>query len=312
MNSKNVGASVYAKLRNIAKERRMDTSVLLRRYAQERLLYRMSVSTVAEEFCLKGGVLMSAYNDGNLLRPTEDIDFNGFRKGAGVDDLRKALSVVLATEVEDDGVEFEIGTMTIEKDRTGLIGGGKIRMSANVHTAKVDLRVDVGFGNPITPGVRFMEMPTLLGDVAPRPMVLAYPLETVFSEKLHAMAAFGAANTRLKDFYDLYLIVGMHGFECRDLVAAVRNTFEAQERDIPETLPACLTPEFAEDKAASWRVFLDRIDERDPLELAEVVAELSAFVEPVIAAARDGAENRLEWTPGGGWREATGTSVTLA
>lgn len=310
MSERNIAASIYGKLRNEARTRGLDMTVLLRRYAQERLLYRLSVSEIADEFCVKGGILMTAYNGGNLLRPTEDIDFNGFRRGASAEILRQALGTVLATEVDDDGVRFDMSSMSVEKDRVGIISGGKIKMNAFIHTARVDLRVDVGFGNPITPGVRRMEMPTLLDTVAPRPRVLAYPLETVFSEKLHAMAAFGAANTRLKDFYDLHVVVGAHEFDCSALAQAVRNTFAAQERPIPDTPLACLTVEYASERDRAWKVFLDRIDAgADAPSLRDVVAKLSEFAHPVLDAAKRGVDPSLRWIPSSGWGACAAPAV---
>lgn len=301
MNAKNVGASVYAKLKNLARERQIDMPVMLKRYAQERLLYRLSVSPVADEFCVKGGLLLTAYNSGNLLRPTEDIDFNGFRKGSTIETLRRSLEQVVATPVEDDGVVFLVETMNIKKEHTGIISGGKIVIGARIHTANVEVRVDVGFGNAITPGVRMLEMPTLLDSVAPRPMVLAYPLETVISEKYHAMAMFGAANTRIKDFFDIWTLIRIHDFEAQPLVSAIENTFEAQERPIPDMPLACLTEEYARDKQVAWTLFLEKIDERESIPFLDVISDLSDFAWPVMKAAQSGARLDLFWTPNAGW-----------
>jgi predicted nucleotidyltransferase component of viral defense system len=301
MNGKNVAESVYAKLRNLARERRLDVPVMLKRYAQERLLYRLSVSPVASEFCLKGGVLLTAYNQGNLLRPTEDIDFNGFRKGSTIETLRKALAIVLATPVEDDGVVFMIDTMNIKREHTGLINGGRIIITARIHTAKVDVRVDVGFGNPVTPGAKELEMPTLLDSIAPRPHILAYPMETIISEKLHAMVSWGQANNRLKDYFDIWTLIRMHSFNADDLVQAVVNTFDAQERPIPDMPFAALTEEYARDKQVAWSIFLDKIDEREDVVFLDVVSDLSDFAWPIMTAAQSGAHLSSIWTPGHGW-----------
>jgi predicted nucleotidyltransferase component of viral defense system len=301
MNGRNVAESVYAKLRNLAKERRVDVPVMLKRYAQERLLYRLSVSPVASEFCVKGGLLLTAYNQGNLLRPTEDIDFNGFRKGATIETLRKALEIVIATPVEDDGVLFNLDTMNIKKEHTGIINGGRIIIAARIHTANIEVRVDVGFGNAVTPGAKELEMPTLLDTIAPRPRVLAYPMETVISEKLHAMVMFGQANNRLKDYFDIWTLIRMHGFHSDDLVRAVINTFDAQERPIPDMPFAALTEEYARDKQVAWSIFLDKIDEREDIVFLDVVSDLSDFAWPIMTAAQSGANLSSIWTPERGW-----------
>ncbi|MCS4088655.1 nucleotidyl transferase AbiEii/AbiGii toxin family protein [Rhizobium sp. BK176] len=312
MNGKNVAESVYAKLRNLAKERRVDVPVMLKRYAQERLLYRLSVSSVASEFCVKGGLLLTAYNKGNLLRPTEDIDFNGFRRGATIETLRKALEIVLATPVEDDGVLFLMDTMNIKKEHTGIISGGKIIIAARIHTANVEVRVDVGFGNAVTPGAKELEMPTLLDSMAPRPRVLAYPLETVISEKYHAMAMFGSANTRIKDYFDVWTLIRMHNFQSDDLVRAVINTFDAQERSIPDMPFAALTEEYARDKQVAWSIFLDKIDERDDIIFLDVVSDLSDFAWPIMTAAQGGANIPSIWTPENGWSRKPELALSMS
>lgn len=303
MNTRNIGASVYAKLRNLARERDVDIPVMLRRYVQERLLYRLSVSPVASEFCVKGGLLLTAYNSGNLLRPTEDIDFNGFGRGRSMEALREALQIVISTPVEDDGVWFDAESMQIKKEHTGLIGGGKIMLLARLHTARVEVRVDVGFGNAITPDVRMLEMPTLLDGLAPRPMVLAYPMETVIAEKLHAMAEFGMLNTRIKDHFDIWTLMNLHSFDADQLAAAVRNTFDVQNRSIPEMPFACLTEEFAREKQEAWRLFLNKIDEKDDILFVEVCADLSDFVWPFVEAAQTSSRTGLVWDSGRGWEK---------
>jgi len=301
----NVGASVQARLKNLSKERGIDMIALLRRYAQERLLYRLSVSDEASNFCVKGGLLLSAYNDGDLLRPTEDIDFNGFDPGADVATVEKAIRRVLATEVADDGVVFFPQTIRVEKDRTGRIPGGKISFSARVHTSKVEVRVDVGFGNPVSPEVRKLVMPTLLEGVAPRPEVLAYPLETVIAEKVHAMVQFGLLNTRVKDYFDLWMLSRTQAFEGADLVSALSRTFEAQGREIPATPLDGLTADYAVEQDRAWRAFLGRIHHRGSLDLAAVVADVAEMVHPVAEAARSGETLDASWVPGAGWERPT-------
>lgn len=309
MSGKNVGASVYQRLRNLSKERGLDMPGLLRRYAQERLLYRLSVSEYAENFCIKGGVLLSAYNRGDLLRPTEDVDFNGFDREANIQDLEKVLRSILTLPVADDGVTFDVESMKIEKDRTGIIPGGKIALRAAVHTADVLVRVDVGFGNPVNPDAKWIKMPTLLDGTAPQPEVLAYPLETVIAEKLHAMVEFGMANTRVKDYFDIWMLSRLHSFEGDALTAAVAETFSVQEREIPPAEIDGLTQDFAEDAEDMWNAFLKRIDARSRVLFPDVVADLSEMLHPITEAARIGEVFHGTWRPGEGWQELANEPV---
>ena len=304
MSGKNIGAGVYARLQNLARERKLDMVGVLRRYVQERLLYRLSVSDEASNFCVKGGLLLSFYNEGNLLRPTEDIDFNGFDPDSDITTLQEALQTILSVDVPDDGVRFLAETMKVEKDRVGLIPGGKVSMQALVHTAKVDIRVDVGFGNPINPEVRRIVMPTILGNIAPQPEVLAYPLETVIAEKIHAMVQFGIDNTRVKDYFDMWMLAGMHTLDGALLVEAVTRTFEAQQREIPPAELDGLTADFADYAADSWQRFLRKIDSKSAVALDEVVEVLSEMIHPVTEAARMGENFDSVWQPEGGWQHA--------
>ena len=301
MSGKNVGAAVHQRLRNLSKERGLDMTGLLRRYVQERLLYRLSVSDEAENFCIKGGVLLSFYNEGDLLRPTEDIDFNGFDSEADIGTLTRALVNILAVPVDDDGVVFHVETMKIKKDRIGLIPGGKVQLLADVHTACVEISVDVGFGNPINPDVRRVRMPTILSGIAPQPVVYAYPLETVIAEKVHAMAQFGYDNTRLKDYFDIWILANSQTFDGESMTKAVVETFAAQHREIPRAEFEGLTAEFAEASAGRWKAFLRKIDSKGDTSLEEVVGVLSEMIHPVTEAARLGEVFQGVWEPDTGW-----------
>jgi predicted nucleotidyltransferase component of viral defense system len=301
----NVGASTATKLKNYARENGLDMLTVLRRYAQERLLYRLSVSPEADRFCLKGGLLLAAYNNGDLLRPTEDIDFNGFDEDGSVELLEESLRVILAQPVEDDGVIFLPETMRVTKDREGILSGGKVVLTARIHTAKVDVRVDVGFGNAITPDAKPMEIPTLLPGMAPRPVVAAYPMETVIAEKLHAMVQHGLINTRMKDYFDLWRISETLPFEGQVLADAVASTFRRQQRPLPAH-PQGLSDGMVESSGTQWQAFVRKQKLDAPLDFGEVVARVGEFLIPVIAAARLDCAPPADWTPGSGWSPSPG------
>lgn len=297
---KNFGASVQSRLKNLSIQTGIDMPTLLRRYVQERLLYRLSISSEAENFVLKGGLLLAAYNEGVLLRPTEDVDLNGILGHGNVELLRAALIAVLSSEAPDDGVKFMLDTMRIKKDREGIVPGGKIVLLASVGTAKVELKVDVGFGNPVTPETRMIEFPTLLDGITPRPVMSSYPLETVIAEKLHAMAQFGQANTRFKDYYDILYLSRQHSFSADTLSDALETTFSHQRREIPETFSG-LSPRFAIDGERGWNAFMSKLPGAQKCDLATVVADIADFVNPIVECARSGSRNGATWSPGTGW-----------
>jgi hypothetical protein len=183
--------------------------------------------------------------------------------------------------VPDDGVEFDIARLEAAPIREDLkYGGVRIRTTALINRARIPVQIDVGFGDAITPAPREIDYPVLLD--APAPRLLAYPLETVVAEKFEALVTRGIANSRLKDFYDLYLIAQTFPLETVHLAEAVRRTFERRGTVLPTTPPVGLTEAFARAWAPQWRTFLTR--ERMaavPEHLDAVIAELRAFLMPL-------------------------------
>lgn len=181
----------------------------------------------------------------------------------------------------DDGVEFDTARLEAAPIREELkYGGVRIRTTALIDRARIPVQIDVGFGDAITPAPREIHYPTLLD--APAPHLLAYPLETVVTEKFEVLVTRGIANSRLKDFYDLYLIVQTFALETIQLAEAVRRTFERRDTGLPTTPPIGLTEAFARAWAPQWRTFLTR--ERmatAPEHLEAVIVELRAFLMPL-------------------------------
>ncbi|TLX16500.1 nucleotidyl transferase AbiEii/AbiGii toxin family protein [Rhizobium sp. MHM7A] len=309
--AKNVGESALARLKALSKETGIAMPAILRRYAQERLLYRLSVSPEAGNFCVKGGVLLSAYYKGRLLRPSDDIDFNGFLTDGTIEKVGDVMRQVVTNCNVDDGVEILLDSMKIKAVREGRIPGGKITLIAKIGTARVDLSVDVGFGNKITPEVRTLVMPTMLGSMVPAPTVLAYPIETVVAEKSAIIEEHGMINTRLKDYFDLLMISKTQEFSGPVLSQAIRNTFDFRETTVPLLEMVGLSTEFIEDHNVAWNAFLKKIDYREPLPFANVVAEIKTFIEPVVKATAERNEFEMDWRPGEGWSPVLSPSLGM-
>lgn len=300
---KNVGASVSAKLKNLARATGADMQTLLSRYVHERFLYRLARSRHAPGYALKGGLLMSVYAGGDLLRPSVDLDLDGEAADRrDVDEIAAMAREVVATAVPDDGVSFELASLKVVKERNeGIVPGGKIAIDARVHTSRVPLRIDVGFGNAITPECAAVEIPTILPDVAPRPTIRVYPLETTIAEKLHAMVQHGADNTRHKDYYDLWRISLLQPFDGALLATAVANTFATQGRLLPAD-PDALASSFGGRNGGPWAAFLRRSGLQAP-SYPEVIERLRSFLLPVISTARGDAPSPGEWKPDAGWSD---------
>jgi predicted nucleotidyltransferase component of viral defense system len=195
---RNMGASVRARLLNLARERGQPNDLLLTRYALERLLYRLSTTRHRERFVLKGAMPMTTWFQ-DPFRPTRDLDLLGF----GDPDPQAMLAVFreICAVTADDGVVFNVEDLTVDLIREELeYGGLRVKTDAMVVGARV--RIDIGFGDAIEPGITELDLPVLLD--LPSPRLRAYPRETVIAKKFQAMVTLGPANSRMKNFYDIY------------------------------------------------------------------------------------------------------------
>ncbi|MFT3803457.1 MAG: nucleotidyl transferase AbiEii/AbiGii toxin family protein [Burkholderiaceae bacterium] len=293
---KNVGASVRARLLQRSRDERTDFQILLTRYALERLLYRLSVSAHRNRFILKGAMLFVTWVEAPF-RPTRDLDLLGYGENSP-EAIAEAFRAILAQPVADDGVAFDADGLEAAPIREELeYGGVRIRTRATIAGARVPIQVDVGFGDAITPGPIEIDYPALLD--APAPHLRAYPIETVVAEKFHALASRGIANSRLKDFYDLWVIASTFELERMPLAAAVRQTFERRDTALPQERPTGFTAAYAETWGGQWQAFLTR--ERmaaAPDDLATVIADLERFLMPLL----EDLEAPRRWKPGAGWQ----------
>jgi len=274
---RNMGASVRARLLAIARERGQTFDLLLTRYALERLLYRLSTTPHRERFVLKGAMLMTTWFD-KPFRPTRDLDFLGF----GDSEPQKVLNVFreICAIAMDDGVTFDLDALEIGQIREELeYGGLRIKTYASVGGARIRVVIDVGFGDAVEPAIAELEYPVLLDLPAPR--LRAYPPETVMAEKFEALVKLGQANTRMKDFYDMWLLAREHEFEGGALARAIAATFARRKTDIPTDRPVGITKAFASDpgKRQLWKSFGQTIGvELPPLD--QVIEELAGFLMP--------------------------------
>jgi predicted nucleotidyltransferase component of viral defense system len=297
---KNIGTSVRARLLHLAHERGDDFQLLLTRYANERLLFRLVSSAHASRFVLKGAALFTIWTV-KQHRATRDIDLLGFGN-PGVAGVREAFAEILALELADDGVRFDLASLVVGPIRDDQeYGGVRAEVIARVANAEVKLQVDVGFGDAITPEAALVEFPALLDFPAPR--LRAYPRETVVAEKLDAMVQLGHANSRMKDFYDVALLARAFAFDGALLAQAIKATFDRRKTPIPSALPVALTAPFADDptKKTQWSGFVRKAGIQDAGSLADTVAAVATFAEvPLMAAAR-GVVPVTRWRAGGPW-----------
>lgn len=298
----NIGASLLARLRNLARDRREDVQFVQQRYAAERFLYRLGESTYRDRYVLKGAMLFALWG-GSAYRPTRDLDFTGFGDsdpGAVLASFRE----ICMLPVPDDGLTFDPASLVAEPIREEVeYGGLRVKFQARLGTARIQMQVDVGCGNAIQPPPQDAEYPRLLD--APSPRINAYPQEAVVAEKFHAMVVLGERNSRYKDLYDLYVLSGQFPFEGAKLAGAVSATFERRRTRFEAVVPAALTPRFYSDggRAGQWRAYLRaRSLPGAPADFDAVGERLRAFTGPVWDALANAARFGSTWAAGGPWR----------
>jgi len=208
--AKNLSASVRRRLLNLARQRNEVFDLILIRYATERFLYRLSQSEYKDRFVLKGAMLFILWM-GESHRPTRDLDLLGYGDSSEAG-LLSCLQHVCTKIVQPDGLIFDAKSISIRDIREGQAYQGKrVQVAVFLGKARVFLQVDIGFGDAVIPSPPEMDYPTLLDFDAPR--LHTYPRETVIAEKLQAMTVLGMANSRMKDFYDIWTLARLFDFE---------------------------------------------------------------------------------------------------
>ena len=276
----NVAASVRARLLNVAKAQGVDFNQVLVRFALERILYRMTQSQHADRFLLKGALLFTLWYD-MPHRATRDADLLGF----GASDLASVAETFrdIAAVAVDDGIAFDPASVTVEEIRKEAgYGGVRVIIAGELAKARCKTQIDVGFGDAVTPAPVDSVYPVLLDDL-PAPKLRAYPTYTVISEKLHAIALLGMTNSRLKDYFDLSVLLQRETLGTDSLAQAIKATFERRGMSVPDAVPIGLTDEFAHDSSRQslWLAFLKK-NELPPEPLAVIVDRLRSALAPAL------------------------------
>ncbi len=299
----NLPASVAARLRNMARAKKTGLDFILRRYAIERFLHRLSLSPFRDRFLLKGAMLFTAWLN-ESFRPTQDLDLLGFGDpAAGM--IAATFKSICMQEANDDGLVFDTeGLMADVIREDQQYGGVRVRTTAFLGRIRIPLQIDVGFGDVVTPAASEIRFPSLLDDDGP--LLRAYPRETVVAEKFQATVALGLANSRMKDFHDIIALARLFPFDGAVLSSAIQATFERRQTDVPFELPIAFQSGFHSDgrKIAQWNAFVGRAPLLIEMAgLQQAVEEIAAFLMPPSRAIRGDIPFKMEWPPGGPWRQ---------
>jgi hypothetical protein len=285
----------------LSRTREVDFQQVILAFGLERFLYRLSRSVHAKKFILKGALLFTLRGLPES-RPTSDIDLLGYGD-SDPDVLARIFREICLVPGGDDGVVFDPQSVTAVPIRGVMdYGGVRTTLRGGLSGARLMVQVDVGFGDMVFPAPEYALYPTLLDLPAPRLRV--YPWETQIAEKLQAMVKLGIANSRMKDFYDLWIIAHQFDFDCVVLAESIEKTFRRRQTPLPLTAPFALTPEFWDDnhKKKEWMAFLKRTKLRAPDSLGEVAEFLAVFLLPPLRALMKKNGLDQEWKGGGPWR----------
>ena len=302
---KDVGASVRARLLQLSRAHGEDYNGLMSRYLTERLLYRLSRSSLRSAFILKGATLFTLWQDGKPLhRSTKDLDLAGRHAGEPAE-LAAQFQSVIDQVVEDDGLRFE---PIVESEpirlQEGIEKGVRLFLTARLSQAKLRLQVDIGFGDDVYPPPRDAQFPTLLA--FPPPQVQVYSRETVVAEKLQAWLERGGQSSRMKDLFDLRFLAKNFAFEGRQLQESLQRTLTRRRQSLGELPPYVLSDDLVDSSTqqAQWKAFLSR-NKLAAQGLAETVRLLADFLLPLLKSIQDGATPRRHWSPGGPWIQSS-------
>ena len=303
MSRSSVADSVRDRLLNRKRETGENYEALLIRYALERFLYRLSQSDLRDQFVLKGAYAFLIWQ-GNLHRPTRDLDLLGYGSPEQLETVFRQLCRM--DDVPEDGVRFDADSVEAQPIRNAdEYGGMRVQLDAKLGSAELRLQVDVGFGGAVVPAPENTSFPSLLD--FPAPEVRVYSRPTVVAEKLHGLVTLGIANSRMKDFYDLWYLSREFSFKGPTLADAIQATFDRRETTLPASQPQALTDTFAGDdrKQRQWTAFLDRTQlENDDSDLTAVIDLLNRFLWPPLDASRRNSQFCRRWPPGGPWADS--------
>jgi predicted nucleotidyltransferase component of viral defense system len=299
--SKNIAASVHQRLLGKARESVRPFNELFQYYAIERFLYRFSKSSFAERFILKGALMLIVW-ESPVSRPTMEIDMLGKVENS-VDAIVSMVRDVCPQEVVPDGIVFDPKSARGERiTEDAHYEGVRVGFQGSLATARITIQLDVGFGDIVIPPPELTTYPIILD--FPAPQIRGYSRESTIAEKFEAMVKLGIMNSRMKDFWDLWLLSQHFDFDGKTLAEAIVKTFSTRHTAIPAD-PIAFTPAFIRDaqKAAQWKAFLRKnrmVNIPDNFE--EVVEYVSIFLKPLVDSLVNDKPVPATWKVPGPWQ----------
>jgi hypothetical protein len=299
---KNLEASVRGRLQNKAKETNRPFSEVLQYYGMERFLYRFSQSEYSGIFVLKGALMFTVW-DVKERRTTVDIDFLANYDNK-IDEIEQVVKDICKVKVASDGLIFDLGSVKGRKIKEDAdYEGVRVKFVGSLERSKIPMQIDFGFGDVIHPSARKIKFPVILD--LPGPELYGYTPESVVAEKFEAMIKLGIVNSRMKDFYDIWIMTRQFNFEGKALIQAIRKTFKKRKTDLPISAPLFLPQMY--DKGSQnnlrWKAFLKAEQIRNtPPELSDVAKAIEIFLIKPIEAIHEDKDFSGEWKVPGPWK----------
>ena len=290
--------SIKARLRNRAIRENRTFQEILTIYSLERMLYRLSISKYSKHYVLKGGILLYAMYKGNYKRGTADVDLLGQSLTNDLKTIQDSFIEILNLSCEEDGISYDISTVKATRiTEFKKYPGINISIDGYISKTKISIQIDVGFGDVVSPEIEIMDYPTLLD--LPAPIVQIYSKESIIAEKFQAIVSLGYANSRMKDFYDIYALLNTFDFEYSILKEAIKETFNNRNTSFDQIV--AFEGEYANDpyRKNLWLSFMKAKKIEIKVEFDSVIDSIKIFLKPVI----DGGlqlnliwnHNRLVW-----------------
>jgi hypothetical protein len=300
--ARNVTASIQARLKNEAERQGRPFAEIIQYYAMESFLFRLSRTKYASKFILKGSLLFYVWNL-PLRRPTKDMDFRGYVENSP-ENMMQVIKDILVEPVPEDGISFDLKSIKTEQTQIDAdYQGMRIKFNGYSGRSRIPMQLDIGFSDEIISKAKLVDYPGLLSNQK-NIQVISYPIESVISEKFHAMVYHAELNSRWKDYYDIWLISETFELDSSSIQKAIEKTFEKRETKLPKERPVALTVEFASKNETQWKSFLRRMnrENKDAHDFVNIVEKIWIYLEYPLQASRDKSKPDRHWTSQKGWK----------
>ena len=274
--------SVKDRLKKQAIEEKKTMQDKIVMYGLERTIYRLSISEYAERFTLKGGIFLYALFSGDYTRATTDIDLLAQCISNDIEEMKKVFKEIFSIKC-DDALRFDLNTLdVIYITEFKEYHGVKVSILGHLDKTKVPISIDIGFGDIVYPERMKMDFPVLLDMDIPK--VYAYSINSVVAEKFEAFVSLGLANSRYKDFYDIYVLSDRYNFDGKELTNAIKETFNHRGTSFDDIV--AFEDGFADDETRlmRWNSFVKKKKALIKLDFEEIVQLLKILLFPIVDA----------------------------